>query len=107
MVDLARERCFHHASREAVARCLSCRRSFCRECVTEHQDRVLCASCLRNLSEKEQDRVPRFRIPFQILHLICGFAFVWFSFYLLGRALLLLPSSFHEGTLWKIEDLDP
>lgn len=39
-------RCWHHGDREAVCRCLSCRRSFCRECVTEHEERFLCSDCL-------------------------------------------------------------
>lgn len=42
------QRCFHHETREAVCRCPRCRRSFCRECVTEHDDRLVCASCLRD-----------------------------------------------------------
>jgi hypothetical protein len=25
----------------------------------------------------------------------------WFLFYLLGEALLKLPSSFHDGTIWE------
>jgi hypothetical protein len=41
------QRCFHHERREAVCRCPQCRRSFCRECVTEHEDRLICAACLR------------------------------------------------------------
>ena len=48
MSDFALEqRCFHHERREAVCRCPKCRRSFCRECVTEHEDRLVCAACLR------------------------------------------------------------
>jgi hypothetical protein len=42
-------RCWTHDSREAVCRCPECGRSFCRECVTEHQSRLLCAACLARL----------------------------------------------------------
>ncbi len=45
--DLSGKRCFNHAGREAAARCPGCRRFYCRECVTEHDGRVLCAECLR------------------------------------------------------------
>jgi hypothetical protein len=30
-----------------------------------------------------------------------GVMVVWFFFYLIGEGLLSLPTSFHEGTLWK------
>ena len=44
MEDLVHQRCFNHMLREAVACCPECRRYFCRECVTEHEDKVLCAA---------------------------------------------------------------
>lgn len=40
-------RCWNHESREAVCRCPGCSRGFCRECVAEHEGRLLCAACLR------------------------------------------------------------
>jgi len=49
--DLAYQRCLNHTFREAVARCPECGHYFCRECITEHEDRVVCASCLRKLVE--------------------------------------------------------
>ena len=42
-----RQQCWNHESREAVCRCPGCGRSYCRECVTEHGARLLCAACLR------------------------------------------------------------
>jgi hypothetical protein len=50
MSSLAAQRCFHHSLREAVARCPECRQFYCRECITEHEERVICATCLRRLS---------------------------------------------------------
>jgi len=52
MKDLAHQRCFNHVQREAVARCPQCRGYFCRECITEHDDRVICAGCLSKLVRK-------------------------------------------------------
>ena len=107
MSDLARERCFHHASREAVAKCLSCGRTFCRECVTEHEGRVICASCLQALTSQEEKKTGRLTAPFRLIQFAFGFTGVWFVFYLVGRLLLLIPSSFHEGTLWDIPGWTP
>ncbi len=43
---IAHARCQQHAGREAVARCPSCKQAFCRECITEHDGRMLCVPCL-------------------------------------------------------------
>jgi hypothetical protein len=32
--------------------------------------------------------------------LLTGVLVLWLVFFLLGRALLSMPASFHEGTLW-------
>jgi hypothetical protein len=34
---------------------------------------------------------------------LLGGWFLWLCFYYLGQLLLLLPSSFHEGTLWQLK----
>ena len=52
MQNLAHQRCFNHAVREAVARCPECGQCFCRECITEHDDRVVCAACLKKLTRQ-------------------------------------------------------
>src|SRR6266568_1167600 len=106
MQNLTYQRCFNHATREAVARCPSCGQTFCRECITEHEGRVICAACLRKLA-----RVPLLqRRGFAgVIH--CGQALLslvvaWFFFYAIGEILLTLPASFHEATLWKSGWLD-
>ncbi|MCX6604407.1 MAG: rhomboid family protein [Acidobacteria bacterium] len=43
---IAQLRCQQHPAREAIARCPNCRQSFCRECITEHDGRMLCLPCL-------------------------------------------------------------
>jgi hypothetical protein len=101
MPNLATQRCFNHLEREAVARCPTCGQYFCRECVTEHDDQVICAACLRNIT-----RVPLFqrRGIASLLVLgqcLLGLLAVWFFFYLIGEALLSLPASFHEGSIWQ------
>ena len=49
MTPLFQQRCLHHLSREAACRCPVCRSYFCRECVTEHDDRLVCAGCLKKM----------------------------------------------------------
>lgn len=101
MQDLTHQRCFNHGLREAVARCLDCGRYFCRECITEHEDRVLCASCLRKLVKPSL--VKRFRLGglIRTVQFLLGVLVLWLSFYYIGQILLSLPSSFHEGTVWQ------
>ena len=44
-------RCANHDLRPAAGQCVTCSRAFCRECVTEHGDRLICAACLRSLKD--------------------------------------------------------
>ena len=101
MSPIAQERCFNHRQREAVARCPACRRFYCRECVTEHGGRVLCAACLKGLVAGEERRAPRLRAALIAGGCVASFLLLWFLFYFIGLGLLRLPSSFHEGTLWR------
>ena len=96
---IAAQRCHHHDAREAVARCPECGSFFCRECITEHDDRVICASCLAN--QVRADSRPR-RGSGVGRYAVClaGFFLAWIFFYSMGRLLLLTPASVHEGTLW-------
>jgi hypothetical protein len=101
MADLSYQRCFNHAQREAVARCPGCGRFFCRECVAEHEDRVLCAACLRKLARVPLLQRRGFAGVVRFGQCLGGLVLAWFFFYLIGEALLAIPSSFHDGTLWQ------
>ena len=96
-MNIARERCSNHVSREAVARCPECGRTFCRECISEYEGRVVCASCLKHLSTKVVKR-RRLTWLMPLIQISMGVLLLWSSFYLLGKALLSIPSSFHEMT---------
>jgi len=101
MRELNKKRCKNHGAREAVARCPECGRFFCRECITEHEERMLCAGCLGKILKKTEPGVLR---PVRILQAVLffvGIIMLWLSFYAVGRILLGLPGAFHEGTLWK------
>lgn len=97
----AREKCYNHALREAVARCPSCGRFLCRECVTEHDGQILCALCLgqpRTVLARESLPWLWFRRASLCL---LGLLAAWVFFYLLGEVLLAIPAEVHEGTIWQ------
>ena len=101
MHTLAHQRCFHHALREAAVRCPECQRFFCRECVTEHDDRLLCASCLKKKAGPTERRQRRLQAIIMAGQFVCGLLVAWIFFYFVGRALLTVPASVHEGTVWQ------
>jgi hypothetical protein len=103
MQTFAHQQCFNHAAREAVARCPECRQFFCRECVTEHDDRMSLFGLPEKIdapAELEQ-RFAFGRIVPTSRNVALGILIAWFFFFLIGESLLKLPDSFHEGTLWQ------
>jgi len=96
---LSQQRCFNHARREAVARCPECRRYFCRECITEHDDRVVCASCLKISTTPSENRSHRWKRIARAGQVTVSFLLLWFFFFMVGRSLLHLPSTFHDDLL--------
>jgi hypothetical protein len=106
MRDLAQQRCFNHALREAAARCPECKQFFCRECVTEHDDRVLCTPCLKKLTTSGSQRTRTFARMMRFVQCAVGVIVAWFFFSVIADILVQLPDSFHEGTVWKIPWID-
>ncbi len=101
------QRCINHLTREAAARCPECGGFFCRECIIEHDDRLICSACLGRLTvapEKKKRDMGRVTAP---VYLIVGIVCAWLFFYCIGRVLVSTPSSFHEGTVWKRDALAP
>ena len=101
MPSLTHQRCFNHARREAVGRCPECARFYCRECVTEHDDRLLCASCLKKLAPRPLTESRLFLATLRACQCVLSLLAAWTFFYYVGQVLLRIPSSFHEGTIWK------
>ena len=98
---LAHARCFQHLGREAVARCPECTRFFCRECVTEHEGRMICQSCLGDLlDEGPEAKASWGRTLGGWLMAGVGLVIAVAVFYLLGRLLLRIPSNFHSGVFF-------
>lgn len=96
---LALLRCFHHEDRAAAARCPECRRSFCHECITEHEDRVVCSGCLKGLVGATEGSSGRRWGWVVLLPAAAGLLAAWWFFFLLGRYLLSFGPTFHDGGL--------
>jgi hypothetical protein len=106
MTTLVHQRCFNHAGREAAAQCPECRQFFCRECVTEHDDRVVCSACLKKLARQPAAKRSVFAGIFRLAQFALGILLAWFFFFLIGAGLLKIPAAFHEGTLWQVHWID-
>lgn len=107
-MELSTKKCRRHASREAAALCPECKNYFCRECVTEHDDKVICSDCLSRLNLAGHSSSSALSWVFHGFWGFLGLFIVWLLFYGLGKFLVALPSSFHEGTLWSKTNLkDP
>lgn len=104
MPTLASQRCFNHAAREAAARCPECGRYFCRECVSEHEDRLICAACLKQLTRPQLSKRYHLVGLFRMVQLVLGILVLWSSFYLLGHMLLSIPTTFHDAKIWEAFD---
>jgi hypothetical protein len=92
------QRCWNHEAREAVCRCPECGRSYCRECVTEHEARLLCASCLYALGSHKPRRGGRRAAA--VLMALAGVLIAWFLFFSAGEAMILIVQRV-EQTAWQ------
>lgn len=95
------QRCFNHAAREAVARCPECGRHFCRECVSEHEDRLLCAGCLAKVAKRPLRQRGGFQLAARLAKAGVGLLVAWLFFYGLASVLMRIPTAYHQGSLWK------
>lgn len=96
--NLAATRCRNHPDREAVAFCRECAQAFCRECVVEHEGRMICNTCLRELLEQPVAPPPARRWTRAALWLfsLSGLVVAWILFSFMGRALISLRA-FADG----------
>jgi hypothetical protein len=91
------QRCWNHETREAVCRCPSCGRPFCRECVSEHESRLLCAACLAVQGRARQAGRGRFAPAGAA---IAGMLLAWLLIYGAGRGLVLITARIQEAA-WE------
>jgi hypothetical protein len=90
-MSIVTQRCLTHENREAVARCPSCRQFFCRECVTEHEQRFVCAACLKKSAVPKKARSSPTALLLPCLQIVAGVVAAWIFFYLLGELLIQVP----------------
>ncbi|MEP6662721.1 MAG: rhomboid family protein [Verrucomicrobiota bacterium] len=100
MALLAHETCLNHVGREAVARCPECQRFYCRECITEHDDRVICAHCLKKILRASASKKKISGTIFQWAFGFAGLITAWLFFYGIAGLLLKIPTTFHDGSVW-------
>lgn len=102
--SLAATSCALHPHRVAAARCPSCRHFFCAECVTEHDGRFLCATCLarEDVAPVEKKRL-RWIVPVlsAIVQFAVAFLIVGALYYIVAGFLSDIPDAFHDGTIWE------
>ena len=101
MTALTLQRCLNHPAREAAARCIDCASHFCRECVEEHDGKLVCAACLRKAARPSVFRTAVFKNVLVFAQTAVALLFLLIAFFTLGKTLLTIPESFHEGDLWK------
>lgn len=97
MSQVRQARCSHHPGREAVARCLECKRYYCRECITEHDHRVICSSCLQKLVASQSKPKRKSGPVIRLVQVAVGLVLLWAFFYLIGSVMLQSADAFHEG----------
>lgn len=95
-LNLVDQRCSNHALREAAVQCPSCKRFFCRECVTEYDGRMMCVTCVARFA-KGDPNVARSRKIRWAVSALFGIFIAWFVFYYLGQTLARIPSQFHTA----------
>ncbi|MDF1825340.1 MAG: rhomboid family protein [Verrucomicrobiales bacterium] len=94
--------CSIHADRRSTARCPSCRQFYCAECITEHDGRMTCASCLSAASKPVIEPRKRTRFPMAaIAQMVMAVVVAWLLFYFFAQTLADIPDEFHDGTIWE------
>ena len=96
LITLARQRCFSHEAREAVCKCPSCSRFFCRECVTDFDGRLLCAFCIRDSIAARKQTPGRSRFitaAGSVAAALTAMLLSWAFFYFAGRLLVKLAQA--------------
>lgn len=100
MIAGMQQRCWNHENREAVCRCPECGRSYCRECVSEHQARLLCAVCLSKIAQSAAVQRRPLRGMASIAMTLAGLLLAWVVLFGMGESLLILAER-SEQSSWQ------
>ena len=85
--SVVQQHCWNHTVRGAVCRCPVCHRPFCRECVSEHDSRLLCATCIR-AAVSEPDRARRSTRIWAPAVILASTLLAWAIFFSLGQFIM-------------------
>ena len=99
MSPAIQQRCWNHEGREAVCRCPECGRSYCRECVTEHESRLVCAACLRTIARGRPKRRRSLGGLGQMGMALAGLLLAWVILFGAGEVLMTFSARL-EQTAW-------
>ncbi|MGA1996613.1 MAG: rhomboid family protein [Bryobacteraceae bacterium] len=94
------QRCWNHESREAVCRCPQCGRSYCRECVSEHESRLLCAECLKSPMQAAAPRRRSWRRLAPAAMALAGIVTAW-AVYFAGAEVVMTFVDRSERSEWQ------
>ena len=100
MTPPLQNRCWNHEAREAVCQCPQCGRSFCRECVTEHESRLMCAACLRHAAQAASVRRGRLRRMAAAGLTLAGVILAWAVYFGAAQGLITV-SERSERMAWR------
>ena len=97
--------CLNHPTREAAALCPTCKRPFCRECITEHDYKMICANCLADLRKAKTEKKREVRLPLMpVLQVVIGLIVLWTIYFQIGEILVNIPVELHDGKVWEAPD---
>ena len=101
MKALRQNRCFHHPQREAAAKCPSCQRHYCRECVSFVSGRMICSACWNAEQAQEKPSSKRWGQLGEVAVVSLSFLLVWAAIAGFGRLMASLPDPLHDATVWE------
>ena len=95
-MTFAWQRCFIHPAREAVSLCVECRRAYCRECVVDHDGRLICAACLEKLRAPASRGGRALERTLSAAGLAVTLLLCWMVFYMAGRLMMTAEPVHHS-----------
>lgn len=102
------QRCWNHEAREAACRCPACGRSYCRECVSEHEGRLLCAACLSEVTAGREPGSGRGRGLAPAAMIAAAILLAWLTYWVAGESIMAVirrmqqePKSGAGASVWQ------
>ena len=92
MISLKNLRCKNHPEREAVAKCNICGHFYCRECITEHNGKMVCGNCIREQTLDKNQFSSKLSFK-QLIIFLLTFLMLWLTFYISGEIIYKIPQT--------------